>query len=83
MASQINLAIPGPVPSPPTVSMATKDFLHQVGSDGAFLECTYGIEGGRIRLLHRERKSKDGSDKEHNLCAGHEAAPPQGETPTS
>jgi hypothetical protein len=57
--------------------MATKDFLHQVGSDGAFLECTYGVEGGRLRLLHRKRKSKDGSDKERNLCAGHVTALPE------
>jgi hypothetical protein len=77
MASQINLAIRSPVPSPPTVGMATKDFLHQVGSDGAFLECTYGVEGGRLRLLHPKRKSNDGSDKERNLCAVHVTGLPE------
>jgi hypothetical protein len=57
--------------------MATKDFLHQVGSDGAFLECTYGVEGGRICLLRREYQSKDGSDKERNLCSVHVTGLPE------
>ena len=51
--------------------------MHEVGRDGGLLECAEGVEGGRTCLLPRERKSKDGSDKEHNLCAGHEAALPR------
>jgi hypothetical protein len=83
MTPEVNLSVPGLVPPPTTVSMTTIDLLHQVGPDGAFLECASSVEGDRIRLLHRECKSKDGTDKKRNLCAGHVTALPRGETRTS
>jgi hypothetical protein len=57
--------------------------MHQVGPDGALLECAEGIEVGRICLLRGECESKDGSDKERNLCAVHVKALPRGETRAS
>ena len=76
MTSYVVLAIPGVVPPPPAVSMTTIDLLHDVGPDGAFLECAGSVERSRISLLYGECKSKCASDEKPNLCAGHVTALP-------
>jgi len=76
MASQVNLSVPSPVETPPTVSMATSDLLHGIGPNNALLECADGAEGRRTGLFYRECESKDGSEKKRNLCAVHVTAPP-------
>jgi hypothetical protein len=48
--------------------------MHEVGSDGALLECAESVEVGRICLVRHECESKDGSDKERNICAVHMTA---------
>jgi hypothetical protein len=52
-------------------------------ADGALLECGKSVEGSRVCLLRRDCESKDGGDKERNLCAVHVIALPRGETSTS
>jgi hypothetical protein len=76
MTSEIDLAIPGSIKTPPTVGMTTIDLLNHGDPEGALLECADGVEGGRISLLRHECESKDGSDKERKLCAVHVTALP-------
>ena len=60
--------------------MATTNLLDGVGLDGDLLEGADGVERRRVGLLHRECQSKNGSDKERNVCASHVPALPRGET---
>lgn len=77
MTPEIDLAIPASIKTPPTVGMTTIDLLNHGDAEGALLECADGVEGGRISLFRHECESKDGSDKERNLCAVHVTALPR------
>src|SRR4029079_3098326 len=77
MAPSVNLSVPGPVETPPTVSMATSHPLHGIGPNGALLECAGGSDGRGTHLVPRESESKDDGDKERNLCAVHMTALPE------
>jgi hypothetical protein len=77
MTPQVNVSVPRPVQAPPTIRMATSNLLHWVSSNGALPECADSAERSRTCLLRRECESKDGSDKERNLCAVHGTALPE------
>ena len=79
MAAGVNFAIPGAIQPPmANANTATQmDVLHIVTRYGAFVKCAGGVKRSRVPFMHRECKSKYGSDDKRDLCAGHGPASPK------
>ena len=75
MTSYVPHPVPGSVPPPQAVSMTTIDLLQKAGAGSAFPDCAGSVERSRVRLLHRDCKSKDSNDEKGSLCADHVKPP--------